>query len=375
MLAPPMDIATNLSAAVFKPIRILLVDDSVLALTCLTRILDDQPDMTVVGTASNGKEALRMICTVNPTIICSDLNMPVMNGLELTRRIMTSAPRPILVISNTIGENTKESFDLLEAGAVDVCSKPAAVLGSGFETSSQMLVDKIRVVAGVSVFTHHSARKIPPGESTRPETHCHAAPPNGMHMVAIGASTGGPKALLTILQALPANFPVPILCVQHICDGFLDGLVGWLDSSLRIKVRVANPGKSGEKALPGTIYFPPGRKHLEVDHYGRLHLSPKPPVDGHRPSVTVLFESVARSYGSSAIGILLTGMGVDGATGLHSMAEAGAVTIAQDETSCAVFGMPKAAVSLGAARHVLPPDEIASKLLRLCRRPFHAAAP
>jgi two-component system chemotaxis response regulator CheB len=179
-------------------------------------------------------------------------------------------------------------------------------------------------------------------------------------MVAIGASTGGPQALQTILAQLPANFPVPVVCTQHMSDGFLQGLVNWLASESQLQVKIA---QVGELPSPGAVYFAPERSHLELDARGRFSYSMSPLVDGHRPSVTVTFKSIANFYGRATVGILLTGMGRDGATGMQAIAQAGGLTIAQDEKSSVVFGMPKEAIALGAAQHILPPQEIAPLLL------------
>lgn len=178
--------------------------------------------------------------------------------------------------------------------------------------------------------------------------------------MAIGASTGGPQALYTILKQLPANFPVPILCVQHISEGFLQGLVDWLAAECFLRVTIAQPG---EFPKPGTVYFAPERQHLQLDTQGRLTTVSTPAVSGHRPSVTALFQAVATCYPRSAVGILLTGMGRDGADGLQAIAQAGGTTIAQDEQTCVVFGMPKEAIALGAAQHILAIGEIAPMLL------------
>jgi len=345
-------------------IRVLLVDDSPVALLVLKRLLAGSPDIQVVGTASSGEEGLRLVAELNPTIVCTDLHMPRMNGLEFTREIMTRFPRPILVISQWVKpEDTQNILGLLEAGAVDVYPKPFDAVASGQERHARELASRVRVVAGVRVFTRrHLTRRTDVGAGLHPAL-LDLAPPQTIRAVAIGASTGGPQALKTILTALPANFPVPVLCVQHICDGFLQGLTDWLAMHSPMKVKIAI---AGEVAQPGTIYFPPDRTHLFVDGGGRLRLSAGLEVAGHRPSVTVLFESIAQHFGPAAVGVLLTGMGEDGAAGLLAMARAGAVTIAQDEATCVVFGMPRAAIALGAARHVLPLDDVAGKLISLC---------
>lgn len=351
------------------PIRVLLVDDSPVALTVLRRMLAASPEIEVVGTARHGKEALELIPHLRPAVICTDYHMPVMDGLELTRQVMARFPHPILVISSVVGgEDPEKVFALLEAGAVDVFPKPRG--GPEAEAAAAQLIGKVKLVAGVVVF-----RRQPKEWPTRllpVEKAASSGPAVGagsgdldVRIVAIGASTGGPQALQVILPQLPARFPVPVLCVQHISPGFLPGLICWLAAQCRVKIQVARPG---EVPLPGRVYFPAEQTHLVVDRQGRLQESREPPVDGHRPSVTVTFRSVAGCYGKAAVAVLLTGMGRDGGEGMLAMARAGGMTIVQDEASCVVFGMPKQAIDLGAARYVLPPAEIALTLIEAVAR-------
>jgi two-component system chemotaxis response regulator CheB len=346
-------------------IRLLIVEDSPVAATILQRILKDAPDIEVVGVARHGREALAMIPDVRPTMICTDLHMPQMNGLELTREVMAQYPCPILVVSASVQEeDTQNVFKILEAGALDIFPKPRTGLASEYERSKAELLSKIRVLSGVSVFTQHRRGAMPtqkpatvPAPSQRPAATIDIRAPR---IVGIGASTGGPQALMTIFQQLPRTFPVPILCVQHISEGFLQGLIDWLDSNSLLKVTIAT---AGENPQPGVVYFPPERHHLELDFSGCIKLSRTPPVAGHCPSVTVLFKALADYYRRSAVGILLTGMGRDGADGLHALAQAGSLTIAQDEATSVVFGMPKEAIALGAAQEIMPIQNIAPFLL------------
>jgi len=344
-----------------NPIRVLLVDDSPVALTILQRLLSTAPEIEVVGTARHGREALALIPQLQPAVICTDLHMPVMDGLALTREVMLRYPRPILVVSVSVQQdNAQNIFRLLDAGAIDVCPKPRSGLASDYEPVRQELIDKIKILAGVVVFRkHRSASPTPAAPNNGPPP---LVRPAAVRIVAIGASTGGPQALQTILTALPPDFPVPILCVQHISDGFLQGLVDWLAAQCRLKVQIAPPG---ELPVPGTIYFPQEHTHLEIDAQGRLRCSLAPPLAGHRPAVTVTFQSIARHYGSAAVGVLLTGMGRDGAEGMQAIAQTAGITIAQDEESCAVFGMPQQAIALGAAQYVLPVHDIARTLNQL----------
>ena len=347
-------------------LKVLLVEDSPIALTILKRMIDSDPGMQVVGTARTGQDALELLPKLKPNIICTDLFMPRMDGLEFTQQVMATQPTPILVISAAVGVEDKNNvFSLLEAGAVDVFPKPGSGQLEDYEAQKDKLLQKIRVLAGVKVFTKKNkgiqlpakkkealamppaANRLPP-RLTRP-----------VDIMAIGASTGGPQAFQEILSLIPANFPVPILCVQHISQGFLDGFIHWLDDSCAIAIQIA---KTGEKPQPSVVYFPPDRQHLRLDSQGRFICLEGPLVDSHCPSVTVLFQSVAQRFGSAAVGVLLTGMGRDGATGLLELRNKGGYTIAQDEASSIVFGMPQEAIKLGAAKVVLPLSEVAGHL-------------
>jgi two-component system chemotaxis response regulator CheB len=344
-----------------SPVSVLLVDDSLIALTILSRMLSTSPDIRVAGKARSGREALELIPRLQPAVICTDLHMPDMDGIALTKEIMGRFPRPILVVSAAVHpENINNVFSLLEAGAIDVLPKPRGGLAADEEHVAQELIRKIKIISGVVALTRRqriSSGPTPslPGPSSPP------TPPRP-RVVAIGASTGGPQALRTVLAQLPIDFPAPVLCVQHISGGFLGGLVDWLASHCTLSVKIA---RSGEQALPGTIYFPPEGAHLEIDKSSRLVCSHKAPVDGHRPSITVTFKSVADSCGDGAIGILLTGMGSDGAQGMQEIFEAGGIAVAQNEESCVVFGMPKQAIALGAVKYVLPMNKIAFMLPEL----------
>lgn len=358
------------------PIRVLIAEDSPVVQVILRRMLATYPDIELVGMASTGKEALAMMSQARPDVVCTDFHMPEMNGLELTQEIMATMPRPILVLSASVqAEDTQNVFRVLNAGAVDVLPKPIDGGANNWHDLQQELITKIRVLSGVAVFTHRrqlmgqsrsrprEAEMARPGESrSRPVSSI--APEmrqRAYELVAIGASTGGPQALQGILRQIPGNFPVPLVCVQHISRGFLTGLVNWLDAECAVSVRIAQVGMRAE---PGVVYFPPEDQHLTFSRRGLFASAPLPPFSGHRPSVTVMFESVAAVYGRHCVGILLTGMGKDGAVGMQAIAQAGGVTIAQDEATSVVFGMPKEAIALGAAQYILPLGEIAPVLLK-----------
>lgn len=355
-----------------SPIKVLLVEDSPVATIVLKRIFDASPEIQVVGTACNGLEALELIPKLQPEVICTDLNMAQMNGLEFTQEVMKKYPLPILVISASVQANdTQNVFQLLKAGALDVFPKPIGGLASDYDRLANELIAKVKVLSGVKVFTRHQKLGvIETGD--RPIAQTNQLPIQNyklssknlnyqtIKLLAVGASTGGPQALHSIISQFPANLPVPVICIQHISEGFLQGLVDWLGCESKLPVKIAG---SGEFPQAGIVYFPPEKRHLELDCEGRFIYSEASPFSGHCPSVTVTFKSVANFYGRAAAGVLLTGMGRDGAEGMLAIARGGGLTIAQDRVSSVVFGMPKEAIALGAAQHVLPLGAIAPLLL------------
>lgn len=341
-------------------IRVLLVDDSPLALHILQRLLSRSPEIQVVGTAANGKEGLALLTLLNPDVICTDLHMPVMDGLAFTRQVMSSQPRPILVLSVSVEPHSQNVFTLLEAGAVDVYQKPRDILEADQDKLARDLASRIRIIAGVHVFRHPAyAANL---AATAPQPMPPLSPRNPVRIIAIGASTGGPQALREILGRLPSDFPLPLICIQHIGADFLPELLAWLAGYCRLPLRTTT---IGETPQAGTVYFASGETHLILDSNGNFSSSTEPPCEGHRPSITVTFRAVARRYGASAAAVLLTGMGRDGAEGMRAIADAGGITLAQDEASCVVYGMPKEAVALGAVRQVLPLEQIAPALITL----------
>jgi len=355
------------------PIKVLLVEDSPVAVEILLRIFKSSPEVEIVGTARNGKEALDLIPKVEPQVICTDLHMAGMDGLELTKQVMAKYPRPILVISNSVqSDDPQNVFKLLQAGAVDILPKPMTGMPSDYDRIKDNLITKIKVLSGVKVFT----RALPKTTATQVITSITAseeivkkrslkitAP---IEVVTIGSSTGGPQALQKVLAPLPANFPVPILCTQHISQGFLQGLVDWLSSECKVKCKIA---QAGESPVAGVVYFAPDGYHLELNSLGKVIFRASETVDGHCPSVTVMFKSVAKFYKQGTLGILLTGMGKDGAAGMQTISQIGGATIAQDEKSCIVFGMPKEAIALGAVQSILPIQNIAPVLIEKILEP------
>lgn len=339
------------------PIRVLIVEDSPVARQLLVSILQGAPDFEIVGTAGNGVEAVQLTRQLQPDVIAMDVYMPEMDGLEATRRIMAEMPRPIVMVSASYNKNEYTlSFDALQAGALSILEKPT--MYDSPETQNFM-VDQLRLMSEVKVVRRWDRSKY-----ARP-----SKPPallrNGKsktQLVVVASSTGGPGVLAKILSQLPAEFPVPVLIVQHIMTGFSMGLTTWLNQLVPLEVRLA---RQGDQPQPGQVLIAPDGHHMTVDSKGRIALNQDPPQNGLRPSANYLFHSAARVYGSAAIGLILTGMGNDGAEGLLALREAGAHTIAQDETTCVVFGMPAVAIQLGAAEQILPTEKIAPALMHL----------
>ena len=365
---------TTTNSAISTPqsaIRVLLVDDSPLALHILQRMLSRSPEIQVVGTAANGREALDLLPALDPDVICTDLHMPVMNGLEFTRAVMADYPRPILVVSVSVEPDSSNVFQMLEAGAVDILPKPRDILGADMDKLANELASKIRILAGVRVFRRRN--KVSGAPAVMPHPPISLPRPPGfspypqvpLRMVVIGASTGGPQALREVLGQLPKNFPLPVVCIQHIGSSFLSGMVAWLAEICPLPVRMAT---HGERPQAGIVYFAPEDAHLELDSCGeRFALSLTQTLDGHRPSVTITMQAAARCFGGGTVGVLLTGMGRDGAEGMASIAAAGGITIAQDEASSVVYGMAKEAVERGVVRHILTLEKIAPALVALAR--------
>lgn len=342
-------------------IRVMLVDDSLLAITILKRMLSKSAEIEVAGTAANGREALQLIQQIKPDVICTDLHMPVMGGLELTKEIMANYPTPILVVSVSGREGSINAFKAIEAGAVDIFLKPTGGADVDQDKLAADLIMKIRILSAVRVFKKHRSDNTAGTVSSSITAKTEMIPSiSAVRILVIGASTGGPKALETILDSLPGNFPLPVICIQHISEGFLRGLIDWLSSKCRMKIEIA---ETGTAPRPGTIYFPPEDSHLKIDAAGKFIISSELPYDGHRPSITVTMKSAAGYYKNSALGVLLTGMGKDGAEGLLSIKKAGGITIAQDEDSCIIYGMPKQAIELGAAVYIVPLNEIGPMIL------------
>jgi len=340
-------------------IRVLVADDSPLMCKILTNILNSDPQILVVGVAHNGKEAVEVVSNLKPDIITMDIHMPVMDGLEATKQIMSYRPTPILIVSTSIFKVGMEKvFKAISYGALDVIDKGEIEAGGNKETE-KALIDKVKFLSGVRVIYHPLAKVEKDKES---KTLSVPKLSSLERIVAIASSTGGPQALLKILKSFPADFPCGIVIVQHITSGFVEGLVDWLDTECQLNVKVA---EDSEEISPGVAYIAPCDVQMRVETHGRIKLSQEPPHDGHRPSGDILLESVARVYKSGAIGVILTGMGRDGAVGIKSIKHMFGQTIAQDEKSCVIFGMPKVAIEMNVVDKVLPLDKIAEEVVRL----------
>lgn len=347
-------------------IKILIVDDSHVVREFLMNIFSEDPAIRVIGTACNGEEALEAVRLHRPDVITMDVHMPKMDGLEATRRIMESDPVPIVIVSGNLDpQEMATTFAAIEAGALAVLSRPAGIGHPLHEATASELVQTVKLMSEVKMVRRWTqARRQLPGnrEARSPEkmglTHESAQ----IRIVAIGASTGGPPVIETILATLPKNFPVPVLIVQHIAEGFVQGFMEWLALSAKLPIRLA---AHNDLLLPGHVYIAPDNCQMKVARGGRIALTADGPENGLRPSVSYLFRSVAEVYGCDAVAGLLSGMGRDGAEELRLLKDKGAVTFAQDKDSSVVHGMPGEAIKLDAAMLVLPPDKIAAVLTSL----------
>ena len=346
-------------------IRVLVVEDSPTVREFLLQILGSDPAIEVVATAETGEEALEAVERLRPDIITMDIHMPRMNGFDATRRIMESHPTPIVIVSGAAdATDTAKAFRAIESGALAVLSKPVGVGHPDHQQSTAELVRTVKLMSEVKVvrrWPRYRPSEVVPETSLGKEVRLQTAQ-SQPRIVAIGASTGGPPVLQTILAALPSNFSIPVLIVQHIAAGFTQGLVEWLAQSSSLPVQVPTHGQS---VLPGHVYVAPDGLHMTVGAEGHVQLRSDEPENGLRPSVACLFRSVAKAYGPSSVGVLLTGMGKDGAWELKLMKEQGAVTIAQDRETSVVHGMPGEAIRLGGATYVLPPEKIRMALASL----------
>ncbi|WP_124949645.1 chemotaxis-specific protein-glutamate methyltransferase CheB [Sulfuriferula thiophila] len=344
-------------------IRILIVEDSQVIALLLKAIFEAESDMQVVGHAKNGREGVQLAHELKPDLITMDIRMPEMDGFEATRMIMANDPAPVVVISSGVDdEELQTTFRAIEEGALSVIEKPPGFAHPDFEVVRRELVETVRAMAEVKVIRRRSLSRT---TGTGSYALTMQQPAKDYELVAIGCSTGGPQVLQKMLSLLPADFPVPVVVTQHISKGFIGGLVSWLAGNTTLKIKQA---EQGEQLQAATVYFAPDDQHLQVIRRGSklvVKLSADAPENGFRPSASVMLKSVATACASRAVGVLLTGMGVDGADGLLALRQAGGHTLVQDQESAVVYGMPGAAIALDAVDQVVAMDGMATYLCRV----------
>lgn len=339
-----------------RPIRVVVADDSPTARALLVALCEQDPDITVVGEAEDGAQAVHLTQRLRPALVLMDVHMPGVDGLEATKTIMRDTPTPIIMVTGgTASSDVEPGLSAIRFGALTVVPKPAGPGLPGHKPSADRLTAMVKALAEVKVIqrrTRSGTQGLSPSRS------------DATRIVAVAASTGGPPALCGFLQHLSPNVPAPILVVQHLVSGFLPGLVEWLRAVVPFHVRQAVPDEVLE---PGTVYLAPDGRHLEVSPRLRATLSSSAPVSGFRPSASVLFSSVAREAGPDAVAVVLTGMGQDGLAGAREVHAAGGRVLAQDEASCAVYGMPRAVFEAGIVERAGPVEELAARVTESMR--------
>ncbi|WP_159995979.1 chemotaxis-specific protein-glutamate methyltransferase CheB [Roseomonas sp. 18066] len=339
----------------------MIVEDSLVVRRLLAHIVSRDPRLTLVAAVASAEEALQELPRIRPDVISMDIRLPGIDGLEATRRIMAEQPTPIVVIADSVEDSLRISMNALRAGALSVVEKPVGMATGGHERIAETICTQLYIMSQVPVIRRRGAfldgplalRTAPPRADQ---------PPQRPGLIAIAASTGGPPALAQVLGALPADFPLPVLVVQHMGGSFMEGFSQWLDGLVAPPVAIA---QEGEVPLPGRVYVAPGDRHLMVTAQGRLRVSAERPIGSQRPAATLLFRSLAEHCAPQSIGVLLTGMGEDGALGLAELRQAGGYAITEHESTAVVYGMPAAAVRLGGSSLALPLPMIGPRLLQL----------
>jgi len=357
--------------------RVVVVDDSALVRSLLAEIINREPDMQCVGVASDPLVAREVIRSLDPDVITLDVEMPRMDGLEFLARLMRLRPMPVVMVSTLTERGAEATLRALELGAVDFVAKPKAGVADGLRLLASDLTEKLRIAASATVRRAPAAPAATAAATASTQTRL--APPSigrlsTQRVVFIGASTGGTEATRELLMALPPDAPAVVI-TQHMPPGFTRSYAARLDGLCRIRVKEA---EDGERILSGHAYIAPGGLHLSVERSGAnlvARVCDGEPVNRHKPSVEVLFKSAARVVGQNALGVMLTGMGADGAKAMREMRDAGAYNVAQDEASCVVFGMPREAIAAGAAHEVLPLAQIAPRLIERLRSGAGLTAP
>ena len=338
-------------------IRVLVTEDSATARALLVAILESDPGIEVVGQALDGADAVEQAARLRPDLITMDLHMPRMDGIEAIRRIMAESPVPIVVVTASLNARDVElSLNATLAGALTIVDKPDSPASPRFEERRERLISMVKALAEVKVVRRWTGRREPVARASS------GVRLGTARIVALAASTGGPAALYQILRELPRDFGAPLLIVQHIARGFVDGLAHWLGSAGPIRVKVA---EDGEIARPNVAYLAPDDRHLGVRERDRLHLADEPAIGGFRPSASYLFASAARAQGAATVAVILTGMGTDGVQGLGTVRSAGGHVLAQDQASSVVYGMPAEAVRAGVASEVMSLESLPRRLAEL----------
>ncbi|MEO6786984.1 MAG: chemotaxis-specific protein-glutamate methyltransferase CheB [Chthoniobacteraceae bacterium] len=352
-----------------RTIDVMVVEDSTVASDLLVHILSSDPAFRTITCARSGEEAIALMAEKKPHVMTMDIVMPKMDGYETTRRLMETHPLPIVIVSSAYNPgDVAQTLRTMEAGAVAAVEKPPGVHHPTYAVRAKKLIETVKAMAEVRVVRRWPKKRPEPLPADFPAV----KPAGEIKLIAIGASTGGPVVLQTILSRLPKPPPVPVVIVQHISAGFVQGLADWLGATSGIPVKVAT---DGEMLHPGRVYIAPDDCQMKVEKSGRIACVSAEAENGLKPSVSYFFRSVATNYGASAAGVLLTGMGRDGATELKQIRDTGAVTFAQDQESSIVFGMPGEAVKCGAAMYVMSPEAIGDALRTLLTKSANPKAP
>ncbi len=339
-------------------IRVLVVDDSMFMRRMISDLLNQDAAIEVVGAARNGQEGLTMARQLKPDVITLDVEMPVMDGVTMLQKLMQEQPTPVLMLSSLTTEGAEVTLKCLDLGAVDFVTKPSGSISLDIYKISSQIIEKVKAVAKARLSATPTAAVSPMPAPPKPSPLV-GRPTQDAPLVVIGASTGGPRALNVVMSNLPPGLHAKVLLIQHMPEGFTRSLAERLDRSSAFTVREA---QGGEVLQPGVAYLAQGGKHLKVERGGKLTLTQDPPVHGVRPAVDVALLSLAQNYQGAIVVAILTGMGNDGAAGLRTLHAKGAYTIAEDESTCVVFGMPRAAIQTGCVKRIAPLNQIAEAI-------------